>query len=440
MILDRLLFRRIDNSPLLLFRVFFGILIAFEAFGAILTGWIRRTLIEPEFTFTFIGFEWLQPLPGNGMYVYFAIMGILGLAISVGYRYRFAIISFTIMWTAVYLMQKSSYNNHYYLLVLISLMMCFFPANRGLSVDAYRNPSLREDHMYAYVKWIIILQLLIVYTYAAVAKLYPDWLDTSFIRLLMQTKSKYSVVGPYLQQEWIIQGIRVFGILFDLLIVPALLWKPSRKYAFALALFFHLFNSLVFRIGIFPYLALAFTLFFFDAGTIRKLFRLPKPAPLSNTYRAPAYRKLFYLGTGIYFMVQLALPLRHHAIPDNVLWTEEGHRMSWRMMLRNRNGTVQYTVVRKDTGERIPIDPAEYVTRKQMRMVSAYPDCIWQFAQYLESRYASKGIPIEVYADARVSINGRPPRPLVDPSVDLAAEPWDHFRHHSWLLPSRLER
>ena len=48
----------------------FGLLIAVESFGALLTGWVKRAFIDPEFTFTFIGFEWLQPLPGNGMYWY----------------------------------------------------------------------------------------------------------------------------------------------------------------------------------------------------------------------------------------------------------------------------------------------------------------------------------------------------------------------------------
>ena len=58
--IDRWLFTRIDNSALILFRILFGGLIAIEAFGAILTGWVRRILIEPEFTFNFIGFGFLQ--------------------------------------------------------------------------------------------------------------------------------------------------------------------------------------------------------------------------------------------------------------------------------------------------------------------------------------------------------------------------------------------
>ena len=114
--MDKFLFKHIDNTGLVLWRVVFGALIAIEAFGAIATGWLRRTLIEPTFTFNFIGLDFLQPLPGNGMYYYFVLMGIFGLLVMVGYKYRFSMACYALMWSCVYLMQKTSYNNHYYLM------------------------------------------------------------------------------------------------------------------------------------------------------------------------------------------------------------------------------------------------------------------------------------------------------------------------------------
>ena len=114
------LFKHIDNSGLVVFRVIFGLLCFLESVGAVLSGWISRTLVEPDFTFSFIGFEWLQPLPGNWMYAYYIVMGLMGLFIMLGYKYRMSMFAFAIMWTATYLMQKSSYNNHYYLLMLLS--------------------------------------------------------------------------------------------------------------------------------------------------------------------------------------------------------------------------------------------------------------------------------------------------------------------------------
>ena len=65
--LNKLLFKQIDNSALIVFRWIFGLLITLEAWGAIFTGWIKRTLIEPQQTFNFIGLDFLQPFPGDDM-------------------------------------------------------------------------------------------------------------------------------------------------------------------------------------------------------------------------------------------------------------------------------------------------------------------------------------------------------------------------------------
>jgi hypothetical protein len=294
--------------------------------------------------------------------------------------------------------------------------------------------------MFSYVKWIIVAQLFIVYTYASIAKLYGDWLDFTVIEILMRSKASYPLIGDFLQQVWVHYVIGVMGIVFDLLIVPALLWKPTRKWAFAFAIFFHLFNSIVFQIGIFPYLALAFMVFFFETKTIQKIFFKNKSFYEGQDAfeKKPDGSKLLLIGCSVYFLVQFVLPLRHHLIKDSVLWTEEGHRMSWRMMLRSRSGNIQFNVVDKTNGKSTKVFLNQYLTLKQQEKIAAYPDFIWQFAQHLKKEYADKGIAISVYAKGKVSINGRPPQPLIDPSVDLANEKWHAFKHHSWILPSNF--
>ncbi|VAW10792.1 Vitamin K-dependent gamma-carboxylase [hydrothermal vent metagenome] len=435
--LGRFLFVKIDNSALLVFRIFFGILVALECYGAIATGWVGHTLVEPRFTFSFIGFEWLQPLPGYGMYFYFFVMGTLGVCIALGYKYRFSIISFTILWAAVYLMQKTSYNNHYYLLLLISGMMCFFPANTGYSIDAKQHPSIKSGSMPAYVKWAVVAQLFLVYTYASLAKLYGDWIDFGIIKILMLGKADYYVIGGFLQQPWVHKIIGVFGILFDFLIVPALLWKPTRKMAFFLSLFFHLFNSIVFQIGIFPYLALSFSVFFFEPETIRKIFFKKKKPFNSSEVTLPPFQKTVLWLVGAYFLVQLVLPIRHHFIKDDVLWTEEGHRLSWRMMLRSRGGMGQFKMVNKVSGVATIVKFEDYLSKKQKGRIMGYPDFIWQFAQRLKREYAEKGEDVAVYAiNSKVSVNGKAYRAFIDPKADLGSEPWNYFWHNEWILPS----
>ena len=438
--IGRFLFKHIDNSALIVFRIIFGLLISLEAFGAIATGWVKATMVEPQFTFSFIGFEWLQPLPGNWMYIYYAVMGVFGVLVMLGYKYRMAIIAYTLMWSATYFMQKSSYNNHYYLLILLCLIMCLLPANRYASLDARKNPAIRSISMPNWCAWIIILQMWIVYTYASVAKMYPDWIDTSVIELLFKAKSHYFLVGDWLQQKWVHYFVAYAGLLFDPLVIPLLLIKRTRMFAFAASIFFHLFNSFIFQVGIFPYMSLGLCLFFFEPRTIRNIFLKKKPLYEGDETTLPKWRKPALIAAAVYFVIQIGLPLRHWVIPDNVLWTEEGHKLSWRMMLRSRAGIAQYKVVDKETNDVFQVNLDKYLSTKQKNLARTRPDIIWQFAQRLKQEYNEQGKDVSVYVNCHVSINGRPYKQLIDPEVDLAAVKWDAFRHSSWILPSDLNQ
>lgn len=294
--------------------------------------------------------------------------------------------------------------------------------------------------MHNWVRWLIIAQLFVVYTYASVAKLYADWLDFSIIEILMKGKKDYWLVGELLQEKWLHKIIAVFGIAFDLLVVPLLLWKPTRKIAFGLSIFFHLFNSYVFRIGIFPYLSLAFCLFFFEPQTVRNIFLKKKTVDIPKKETTPKYHQWILGAMAIYLVIQVLLPLRHHTFEGDVLWTEEGHRLSWRMMLRSRTGYTRFKVVDKATQETINVKLDDYLTKKQRRKIGCYPDYIWQFSQRLKKEYAAKGQDISVFVTGKSKVNGSGYYPLIDPTVDLAAVPWKHFSHNEWILPIDAEK
>jgi vitamin K-dependent gamma-carboxylase len=60
---------------------------------------------------------------------------------------------------------------------------------------------------------------------------------------------------------------------------------------------------------------------------------------------------------------------------------------------------------------------------------------IWQFAQVLKEEYKQQGMENpEVYAISRLSLNGYPYHPLVDPETDLAAVPYT-WGAKSWVNP-----
>ncbi|GAA0892093.1 HTTM domain-containing protein [Fulvivirga kasyanovii] len=427
------LFRPVDNSPLILFRIVFGLLIFLEAWGAILTGWVRRAFIEPQYTFPFIDFSWLQPLPGYGMYIHYIIMGIAGLMVMFGFYYRLGIGIYTIMWSGVYFMQKTNYNNHYYLLVLMCMLMCLVPAHRYASIDAKRHPEKKSLTCPQWCLWIFAIQTTIVYIYASVAKMYPDWIAAKPISIWFDYKSDYFLVGPLLAKEWFQHSIAYGGILFDLLIAPGLIWKRTRKYAFIASIFFHLFNSIIFQVGVFPYMGIALGVFFFEPEVIRRIFFKRKPVPeYLDTYKP---RIAWVYIVGLYFVMQILLPLRHWLYPGNVHWTEEGHRLSWHMMLRVKSGYVFFKVVDPKTGREWRVNPNKYLTYKQSKAIASRPDMCWQFVQILKEDYADKGYPeVAIYAVGKVSLNGREQQPLYDESIDLAKVEWKRFRHSDWLL------
>jgi len=287
---------------------------------------------------------------------------------------------------------------------------------------------------------VIILQIWIVYTYASIAKLYPDWLDASMAKILMSSKADYWIIGGFLQQDWVHWSIAYTGILFDLLIVPLLLWKHTRMFGFIISIFFHLFNSIVFQIGIFPYMSIAFALFFFTPKILQHRFLPKKEFYTKGEFLVPTYKKPLLILFSMYFLVQIALPLRHWAIEDTVLWTEEGHRLSWRMMLRSKSGSARVHVVDKKTCETTRIDIYNLLSKKQYQSLPTHPDFMWQYAQRLKKQYAAIGKDVAVYFDVKVSVNRRPLQQFTNPNVDLAAEKWHPFKHHNWILPSNFAK
>lgn len=432
--MKRIAFQQVDNTGVSIFRILFGLLLMLEGFGAILTGWVRDVFITPEFTFSFIPFPFLQPLPGYGMYVYFLVLGILGCAIMLGYKYRFAMISYAILWAGVYFMQKTSYNNHYYLMLLLCWIMVFVPAHQRFSLDAKQNPKLRSNHISRWVYILFIAQITIVYTYASIAKFYPDWLDLTVANNLLSRLRYNSLYGWIFEPKFHAYAIAWTGIFFDLLIVPALLWKRTRKIAFAISVFFHLFNSIVLQIGVFPYMALAFNVFFFPPETLHRVFRIKNQEVYKkNDVEIPTNYKTILTVCSIYLIIQIGLPVRHWFIEDDVLWTDEGHKLSWRMMLRSRRGALKIYLEDKDTGERITYDYTKDLTPKQTRVMVANADLIWQYTQRLKKELEPNQA---IYVDSKVSINGGRFNPFIDPEQDMTEAKWNYWGHNTWILPS----
>ena len=433
----------VNNAPLIVFRVLFGLLMVAESFGAIATGWVHKTYVAPQMTFPILPMGWPRPLPGYGMYGWFVVMGLAAAATMVGWRYRWSSFVLAVMWTGAYLTQKTNYNNHYYLAVLICWVLVLLPAHRRGAFDAGRRVAW-TDRCPAWIGWAFRFQLAVVFTYAAIAKLYPGWIDGDYIGVVFGWRSSRPVIGPLLAQPWFQTFITYSGIAFDAFVIPMLWWSRTRWLAFFGLILFNVFNSVVFLIGVFPYMVLALTVFFFDPDAVERRFRAlfrgdaharaSSNAAYETTSPSAGWRPVHTV-LAIYFAVQIALPLRHHLIEGDVNWTSEGHRLSWRMMVHTKSGQLRLRA-RTPDGRSWVIDQSKWLTRKQRRRIATRPDMLYQFIQVLKAHYHREGTrAVQIYAEASaVSLNGAPPAPLYDPAVDLAQAGYHPFSHSPWVL------
>ncbi|MDB6003186.1 MAG: hypothetical protein JWR15_173, partial [Prosthecobacter sp.] len=344
--------------------------------------------------------------------------------------------------TYVFLLDETRYLNHFYLICLISFLMIFLPAHRAWSVDAWLRPAIRSDVTPAWTLWLMRAQIGIPYFFGGIAKLDSDWLHGEPMRMWLAERSHMPVIGPYVHEEWLVYFFVIGGLLLDLLVIPGLLWRRTRVLAFCAAASFHLLNSQLFRIGIFPWLMLGATFIFFPPDATRRFLRklgifgpTAPDTPGHTTLPWWRPRRVVVAAVTLYLAVQVLLPLRHFGYPGNVHWTEEGHRFSWHMKLRTKTGDALFDLMSPATGRTWLVDPLDHLSDAAYEKMATHPDMILQYAHYLAAQKRREGIPdIEVRTRSMVSLNGRPPRPLIDPRVDLSQEPRT-LDHSPWILP-----
>src|SRR5262249_31049455 len=122
--------------------------------------------------------------------------------------------------------------------------------------------------------------------------------------------------------------------------------------------------------------------------------------------------------------------------PGNVNWTEEGHRFSWHLMLRNKQSKIRVTVIDPLTGGEIERNVNLDLNGRQRSNVGQKPDFLFQYAQYLKKVQEKDGIarPV-VKADVQVILNFREPQPMVDPGINLAEVRYPLLGHATWIAP-----
>lgn len=431
-------------ATLAAFRVLFGIMMFVSIVRFWAHGWIEKLYIDPSFHFSYYGFEWVKPI-GAWTYLIFIVCALSAIGVALGWKYRWSITAFFLSFTYIELMDKTTYLNHYYFISAMSFLMIFLPAGRYFSMDA-RESTYAREYIPRWTVDSVKLLLGIVYFYAGLAKLNYDWLVQAMpLKIWLPGRYDIPLIGHLLEQDWVAYAFSWSGMIYDLLIPFALLFRKTRPIAFVCVVVFHVLTRVLFPIGMFPYIMIISTLIFFDASLHKWI--LNKIGVLFS-WSTQAYdngkKLIFQQDSGtmlknmllvVFFSIQILLPFRYLLYPGPLFWTEEGYRFSWRVMLMEKAGIATFTVVDGKTGKRFVVDNTDFLTSFQEKQMSTQPDFIVEYAHYLCEHFRSHGHQnIEIYVDSFVALNGRSSKQYIDPRVDLT-KVYDGFAHKKWILP-----
>ena len=470
------LFAPVDIASLAYFHIVFGAIMLWEVWRYFSHDWISRYWIDPSFYVTYYGFDWVKPWAGDGMYLHFYALGVLAICIMIGFQYRISTTLFFLGFTYVFLLDESRYLNHFYLVTLISMLMIVIPAHRALSIDALLRPKIRSDTAPAWALWLLQAEIGIVYFYGGLAKLNADWLLRGEpMRMWLAARTDFPLVGSLFTEEWMVFLFAYGALLIDLLAAPMLLWRRTRYFAFFVVTLFHVMNSKLFGIGIFPWFMIAASLLFFPPEWPRQVLnfirrviiqssrihhlvkmiqgrRLPSDAG-ADLRRDPKYKnhrrgvavgtvrlrkgqKIIVVLLITFLVLQLSIPLRHQFYPGVVHWTEEGHNFAWHMKLRDKDTRmIEFYATDPGSGKTWAIDPLDDLTSRQLRKMSTRPGMILLYSHHIADELRLEGYDeIEIRVKVMVSLNGREPQLLIDPNADLAAQPRTMLPA-PWILP-----
>ena len=436
--------------PLLSFRVLFGLVVCFGAVRFMAEGWVETLLVATPFKFSFWGFDWL-PRPGRlGAYLLYGTIALSSLAVSLGWRYRLSLGLMILSFSYAELLDATHYLNHYYLVILLAALLMLSPAHAICSLDVKAGRVAARAMIPAWCRDVLLLQLGLVYFFAGLAKLNPDWLFRAMpLAVWLPERSEDPILGWLFSWSWAPWIFSWMGFLYDLTIAFWLRWKLSRPWAYMVVLLFHGLTWYMFNIGLFPLIMSTATLLFFSADRHKavwyQLFEwIGRPLRSEFSWvgldaktreRRQPYRQLLSLGLLVWFAIQVALPLRSVLYPGNVHWSEQGYRFSWRVMLVEKSGLARFTVLDAKTGLRVEINNRDFLSEYQEKQMAIQPDFIRQFAVFLAQEYRERGFANpQVFAEAYVSLNARRSQLLVDPQVDLAAVS-NGLGPQNWILP-----
>jgi vitamin K-dependent gamma-carboxylase len=266
------LFQPVDALSLGIFRFLFGVLLCIE-FLVLSRETFPHYYIEPVFHFTYPLFDLLglKALSKSFLWLIFYALQISSIGIMLGLLTRISFIVFTSAFGYFFFMDSAPYTNHYYLIFLLSFLMCFGHSGSIFSLDSLINKSARRVQVGYWELFLLRFQICIVFFFAGLAKLNADWLIHA-APIYLNLIRHFSFLGYPLQEKWIAVVLSWGGALSDLGLAILLFINRWHKLTFAWLCLFNGTNIFLFGLGIqtFPYLMLSSYILFLPPPVVRE--------------------------------------------------------------------------------------------------------------------------------------------------------------------------
>lgn len=436
-----------DGHVLGLFRLVFGLFMMYNILSYYQAGLIEKGLLAPRVLFKYDGFGWLHPFSEPVMLGILGLAGLAALFVALGVLFRWSCWVFALGLSFLFFQEKSYYNNHIYLFILLAVLLSFTRADGFMSL---RSKNRAFDAVPRWQQFILQAQIIIVYFFGGVAKMKADWLIRKEpAKSMVDFMAESHWLAPLLKNDFTVNVLTYGGFLIDIL-APLLLWhKPLRRWALIPFVFFHLTNSLVFDdIGIFPFVMLAAMILFFETHELPWLRKLAVVLPSGEKKDDPGV-PLVVLPTSQllrnvligYFVFQILFPLRGFFLPNQLDYTTIGNRFSWRMKADTRQiEELKFFVQHPDSQQELPVNIQTFVNELHINTMSRDPRTVAEFARMLRAEAKRQGLTGTVIkARIRIRYNGRPAQFFVSPDVDLASVTYSPFRKLDWVVPLQDE-
>ncbi|KAL5293204.1 GGCX family protein [Megaselia abdita] len=433
--------RSVDASALGIFRFCFGLLmlvdIAEERGGSDLD---VRYFDENICQFPL--FPFIKPLSVPKMGAVYTIMWLGAIGIMLGYKFKLSCLMYSVCFWYILLLNKATWNNHSYLFGLCGFLFFISDADKAFSLNSWIHSSSANNQQVPYWNYFLIkYQFFILYFIAGLKKLSTEWL------------SGYAMTN--LGHHWIFSPFRIFfsvqltellfihwfAAIFDTSIAFFMIWETSRKYVLPIMMSFHLMNSRLFEIGMFPWVCLAQVQLFYPNNWMKSFKKRSQEKETTLCDRPVTFKeKIRTILIISYCGLQLFLPYSHFITKGYNNWTNGLYGYSWDMMISSYDTiATSIKIVDNSNSKTHFLEPYAFTEydrwTKYADMAKQYAHCISdKLTNTLDNNPLESGN-ISIYFDVWCSMNRRFQQRVFHPSEDLLKAEWSPFQETQWVLP-----